>query len=78
MIQKKENDKILYGYINKTGKTIITCEYYAALPFENEYAGVIKFSKKEKAGGHNYLIYDEILIDKNGNEIVTIYKKTRS
>ncbi|MFP2997305.1 WG repeat-containing protein [Spongiivirga sp. MCCC 1A20706] len=62
-----------YGYIDKTGKLIIDCQFLNASNFSNGYALVIA-SKTTKKGRNEYLNKDiikrsfsEIIIDENGN-----------
>ncbi|WP_299215341.1 WG repeat-containing protein [uncultured Aquimarina sp.] len=62
-----------YGYIDKSGKTIIEPEYVNATSFDKGYAIVLKISKEEL--GKNDLLhkkvvsysYDEVVIDPSGN-----------
>ncbi|WP_299441399.1 WG repeat-containing protein [uncultured Aquimarina sp.] len=73
LIKQMINGIYYYGYIDKTGKTIIEPEYINATPFEKGYAIVLKVSKEEL--GKNDLLhkkvvsysYDEVVIDPLGN-----------
>ncbi|MGI9530630.1 WG repeat-containing protein [Lutimonas sp.] len=64
-----------YGYIDKTGKTVIECQYVNATVFANGFALVMQYSK-EVVGKNNLLGKDvvsyqieEYVIDSNGKAL---------
>ncbi|WP_271765714.1 WG repeat-containing protein [Aquimarina algiphila] len=75
LIKQIKNDIYYYGYIDKSGKTVIEPEYLNAIPFNDGYAIVLKIAKEEL--GKNDLLdkkvisysYDEVVINPNGTII---------
>ncbi|MBQ4819682.1 WG repeat-containing protein [Aquimarina sp. MMG016] len=76
LIKKMTDGITYYGYIDKTGKTVIQPEYLNAIPFNQGHAIVLKVSKEEL--GKNELLdkkvvsysYDEIVINSSGDRIL--------
>ncbi|MFD2564400.1 WG repeat-containing protein [Aquimarina rubra] len=73
LIKKMIKGIYYYGYIDKSGKTVIEPEYVNATPFDKGYAVVLKISKEE-LGTNDLLLkkvvsysYDEVVIDPTGN-----------
>ncbi len=72
LIKQMKDGILYYGYIDKTGKTVIEPEYLSAIPFHKGYAIVLKIAKEEL--GKNDLLdkkvvsysYDEVVIDPKG------------
>ena len=72
LIRKLSGDTYFYGYIDKTGKTVIEPQYLNALNFNNEIAIVLELIKKSV--GKNDVLdkkiisyrYFEVTIDKDG------------
>lgn len=72
IISKLKEGINFYGYIDKTGKTVIECEYVNVTPYANGYALVMQYSKevigKNKLLGKDVVSYqiEEYVIDLNG------------
>lgn len=73
LISKKKNNVLYFGYIDKTGKTVITPQFLNALNFNSNKTMALKLIE-EKIGknevlGKNivYHRYFEVVIDSNGN-----------
>ncbi|WP_378182806.1 WG repeat-containing protein [Aquimarina sp. SS2-1] len=76
LIKKMIKGIYYYGYIDKSGKTVIEPEFVNATTFENGNAIVLKVSKDE-LGTNDLLLkkvvsysYDEVIIDPSGNVIM--------
>lgn len=75
LISKNINDIMYYGYIDKSGETVIEPIFLNALNFENNKAIALKLTKenvgKNEVLGKNiiYHRYYEVVIDTDGNII---------
>ena len=73
LISNKKDGINYFGYIDKTGKSVIESQFLNATPFENNVAVVLKLT--EEVLGENNLLdkkvisykYFEVVIDKQGN-----------
>lgn len=72
IISKNKEGIQFFGYIDKTGKEVVSCQYVNVTPFSNGYALVMQYSK-EVVGKNNLLGKDvvsyqieEYVIDTNG------------
>jgi hypothetical protein len=63
---KNKEGKLLYGYIDETGKEVIPCIYTNASSFDSGKAKVILIKGND---GEKDFIEKEFYIDKNGNEL---------
>lgn len=77
MISQIKEGIHFYGYIDKTGQTVIDCQYVNATAFANEYALVMQYSKevvgKNKLLGKDVVSYqiEEYVIDSNGKALTS-------